>query len=57
MYTTKHKHTDTMTRVFQAVDKGQNEKALRIIKDAGIPEAEQELEKIIGFVRSMKERK
>jgi hypothetical protein len=33
-----------MTKAFQAVGKGQKDKALQIIKDAGIPEAEIELE-------------
>lgn len=48
------KNSNPMTRAFELVKKGKNEEALQVIKDAGIPEAEIELEKIIGFVRGMK---
>ena len=53
----KTKYTEPMTKAFQAVGKGQNDKALQIIKDAGIPEAEIELELIIRFVKRMENSK
>ena len=50
-------YTEPMIRAFQAVGRGQNDKALQIIKDAGIPEAELELEMIINFVKCMENSK
>jgi hypothetical protein len=48
------KHTEIMTKVFQAVAKGKNDEALQMIKNAGIPEAEIELELVVRFVNFMK---
>jgi hypothetical protein len=53
MFEPKPKHTEVMTKVFQAVARGNNDQALQMIKDAGIPEAEIELELVVKFVNFM----
>ena len=54
MYIKHPQLTEPITKAFQAVEKGKNEKALEIIKATGLPEPEAELQIIIDFVDFMK---
>lgn len=54
MYIKHPELTEPITKAFQAVEKGKNEKALEIIKQTGLPEPEAELQAIIEFVDYMK---
>ena len=54
MYIKHPEFTEPITKAFQAVEKGKNEKALEIIKATGLPEPEAELQVIIDFVNFMK---
>jgi hypothetical protein len=57
MYVHRPHLAEPITKAFQAVDKGQTEKALAIIKQTGLPEPEAELQVIIAFVEFMKNSK
>ena len=57
MYIKHPELTEPITKAFQAVEKGKNEKALEIIKATGLPEPEAELQAIIDFVDFMKNSK
>jgi hypothetical protein len=57
MYVNRPHLTEPITKAFQAVDKGQTEKALDIIKQTGLPEPEAELQVIIDFVDFLKNSK
>ena len=54
MYTRRPELTETITKAFQAVEKGNTEKAFQIIKDMGLKEPEAELDVIVKFVDFMK---
>lgn len=56
MYIAHPERTELITKAFQAVEKGNKEKALQIIKDMGLPEPEAELDVIIKFVDLMSNR-
>jgi hypothetical protein len=57
MYVHRPQYTEPITKAFQAVDKGDTEKALQIIEKMGLPEPEAELDVIIKFVDFMKNSK
>jgi len=50
MYVRKPENTEPITKAFKAVEKGDDAKALQIIRDMGLPEPEAELEVIVSFV-------
>ena len=53
MYVARTENTEPITKAFKAVEKGDNDKALQIIKNMGLPEPEAELDVIISFVNFM----
>ena len=50
MYVRRSENTEPITKAFNAVEKGDNAKALQIIRDMGLPEPEAELEVIVSFI-------
>jgi hypothetical protein len=50
MYVKRPENTGPITKAFKAVEKGDNAKAIQIIRDMGLPEPEAELEVIVSFV-------
>jgi len=57
MYVRRPENTEPITKAFKAVEKGDDAKALQIIRDMGLPEPEAELEVIVKFVVFMKNSK
>ena len=57
MYRTRPENTEPITKAFKAVEKGDNDKALQIIKDMGLPKPDAELDVIVRFVNFLNNNK